>query len=234
MMTPPNQRFNLIELKNISKVYHLGKQSIQALQDINLTINKGEFISIIGPSGSGKSTLLHLIGGLDHPTTGEILIDGENITKLRDREISALRNQKIGFVFQDFHLLEDLTIEENISLPLLIKSGKKELTKAEQKHVKKVLDELELSDRAAHHPTEISGGQKQRVAIGRALINEPEILLADEPTGNLDDQTAQHIINLFNKIYQHRKITLIIITHDQQIAKAAHQLIQIKNGKILK
>jgi putative ABC transport system ATP-binding protein len=221
-----------IQIRNLKKNYYLGQQAIKVLHDINLDIDEGEFVSIIGPSGSGKSTLLHLIGGLDHPTSGHVLIEDEDLAKFSDAEKSAFRNQKIGFVFQDFHLLENLSVEENLALPFLIQSGKNHLTPREQEQVKEILAELDLTHRAKHHPTEISGGQKQRVAIGRALINQPDIILADEPTGNLDSQTGQQIIDLLTRIHQQRNITLIIITHDQKIASSAQRILQIQDGQI--
>jgi len=233
-MLPNQNNSSLIQIQNLSKHYNIGKQSIAVLKDINLSIHQGEFLSIIGPSGSGKSTLLHLLGGLDQPSHGCIIIDEQNIGKLSDQAKSTFRNQKIGFVFQDFHLLENLTVEENIGLPLMIRSGKNNLTPAEQTKVKQIIKELDLSHRAKHRPSEISGGQKQRVAIGRALVNDPEIILADEPTGNLDAETAHQIINLLKKIHQEKHITLIIITHDEHIAKSADHIIQIQDGQIIK
>jgi putative ABC transport system ATP-binding protein len=223
---------NSIEIKSLHKSYRLGKHSIPVLRDINLKIKKGQFVSIIGPSGSGKSTLLHLIGGLDHSTHGSIHIDGQSLSKLNDQEISRFRNQKIGFVFQDFNLLENLTVEENIALPLLIQSGSNSLSKLEQESVTQMLKDLDLLHRAKHRPAEISGGQKQRTAIGRALITNPEIIMADEPTGNLDSQTGKQIIKLLKDNHQQRKITLIIITHDHNIASLADHIIQIQDGII--
>ena len=223
---------NSIEIKSLHKSYKLGKHAVPVLKDINLKIKKGQFISIIGPSGSGKSTLLQLIGGLDQANQGSIRIDGQLLSKLNDREISEFRNQKIGFVFQDFNLLENLTVRENIALPLLIQSGQNSLTPQEQQSVTEMLKDLDLTNRANHRPTEISGGQKQRTAIGRALITNPEIILADEPTGNLDTQTGGQIINLLKSINQKKAITLIVITHDQNIASLADHIIQIQDGQI--
>lgn len=221
-----------IAIKSLSKSYIMGKIAVPALHGINLTIKKGEFVSIIGPSGSGKSTLLHLLGGLDHATSGSIEIDGRTLNKMSDKEISEFRNQKIGFVFQDFNLLDNLTVEENIGLPLLIQSGKSKLTEEQQTAVDQILADLELTHRAKHRPTEISGGQKQRTAIGRALINNPEIILADEPTGNLDTQTGKQIINLLQTMHRKRNITLIIITHDHNVADEADRIVKIQDGHL--
>ncbi len=221
-----------IEIKSLHKSFHLGKQSIPVLRDIDLNIKKGEFISIIGPSGSGKSTLLNMIGGLDSATHGSIHIDGVDIHKLNDKAVSKFRNNKIGFVFQDFHLLENLTVEENIALPLRIQTKRNSLSRAQKKAVTQMLKVLDLHERAHHRPYEISGGQKQRTAIGRALITNPEIILADEPTGNLDTQTGHQIISLLKAINKQKGITLIIITHDHHIAALADRIVQIQDGQI--
>jgi len=222
----------MIELKNISKSYKVGSNVLLAIKNLQLTIEDGEFVSIIGPSGSGKSTLLHLIGGLDTPSDGSLLINHKNISHNDDRALSTFRNKQIGFVFQDFHLLNHLTLEENISLPLLLNKHLKLTPQEIKERTKQGLIEVELLDRAHHKPTQVSGGQKQRAAIARALINHPQIILADEPTGNLDSTTGGKIIHLLKKIHQERKITLIIITHDQSIASHSQRIIEIKDGQI--
>lgn len=208
------------------KSFQSGQKSHTILHDINLNIKKGEFVAIIGPSGSGKTTLLHQMGLIDLPTKGHLELDGQNCHHLNESERALLRNQKIGFIFQDFHLFEHLTVAENIALPLLI-SGKKSKLKvselAEKLHIEKILENL---------PTQISGGQKQRVAIARALVNQPEILLADEPTGNLDSDTGDKIIKLLKAINREKNLTVIVVTHDEKIAKIADRVIQIRDGQI--
>lgn len=223
---------HLIELSDVGKSYHLGKQKIPALHDITLNIVKGEFLSIIGPSGSGKSTLLHLLGLMDRPDRGKIIFEGNNTRQFSENELARFRSEKIGFVFQDFNLMDDFTLEENIALPLLIRSGRNSLSGNEQKKVAFLLEKMDLTDRKNHKPRQVSGGQKQRTAIARALIGEPALLLADEPTGNLDQKTGHQIIELLQKICQEDKITMIIVTHDQKIAALADRIIQIDQGQL--
>jgi ABC-type lipoprotein export system ATPase subunit len=225
---------NLVELVGVQKHYLLGQQKVPALHDINLTIARGEMLSIIGPSGSGKSTLLHLIGLMDHASHGRILFEENDIKKLSENELARLRSEKIGFVFQDFNLLDDLTIEDNIALPLLIRSGKNRLTPNQKLQVTHLMEKLGLTDRRHHRPRQISGGQKQRAAIARALIAQPEILLANEPTGNLDRQTGDHIIRLLEQFCREDGITMIIVTHDPKIAKIADRIIRLKEGRLTK
>lgn len=222
----------LLELKSVGKTYHLGKEKVRALRDINLSILKGEFVSIIGPSGSGKSTLLHLMGLMDQPDHGTLIFEDNVVKKLSERELARFRQEKIGFVFQDFNLLEDFSVEDNIALPLLIKSGKNFLTASEKQKLEQILEKLGLTDRRHHKPNQISGGQKQRTAIGRALIGNPELLLADEPTGDLDIRTSTQIIELLAKLCAEDQLTLIIVTHDQKIATQAHRVIQLIDGQI--
>lgn len=223
---------NLVELIGVSKNYLLGKQKIPALHGINLQVGRGELLSIIGPSGSGKSTLLHLLGLMDHPDHGTILFEESDIKRFSENEMAHLRSEKIGFVFQDFHLLDDLTIEDNIALPLLIRSKKNQLSPNQQDKLEILMKKLGIWERRHHRPRQISGGQKQRAAIARALISNPELLLADEPTGNLDQSTGEQIIDLLEKICREDKITMIIVTHDHKIAEKADRIIQISEGSI--
>lgn len=217
----------LIEIKNLSKVYGSGEAKVEALKDVNLNIEQGEFVAIVGPSGSGKSTFLHLIGGVDKPSTGEVIIKGESIYKLKEKELSILRRRKIGFVFQFFNLIPVLTAEENIEMPVLL-DGKK----IDKKYMDELLKLLGLEDRRRHHPSELSGGQQQRVSIGRALANKPSVILADEPTGNLDSKNSKEILELLKYSAKKYNQTLILITHDINIAKAADRIITIEDGEI--
>ncbi len=223
---------NLIELSGVGKIYHLGREKIPALKDIDLSIRKGEFLSIIGPSGSGKSTLLHLIGLMDKPDHGNIIFEENDTKKLNESELARFRSEKIGFVFQDFNLMEDLTLEDNIALPLLIQSGKNSLSDIENKRLKFFLQKMDLENRKKHKPRQVSGGQKQRAAIARALITSPSLLLADEPTGNLDPHTGHQIIELLQALCRDNQTTMIIVTHDQQVADRADRLIQLSEGRI--
>lgn len=224
----------MIEIKNISKTYKIGDTKINALKNISLQVKKGEFLVIIGPSGSGKTTLMHLIGCLDKPSTGEIKIENKSIKNLNDKELSMFRNQKIGFIFQDFKLHPHLTLLENVKLPLILNKNNKLKTSIIEQKAKKILKEVGLEDRINHKPNEISGGQKQRVAIARALINEPSIILADEPIGDLDSKTGEKIISLLKNLHTQKNLTLIIVTHDMSITKHATKIIEIKDGEIYK
>lgn len=217
----------LIEVKNLCKVYGSGEAKVEALKDINLEIEQGEFVAIVGPSGSGKSTLLHLLGGVDKPTSGEVIIKGESVYKLKEKELSVLRRRKIGFVFQFFNLIPVLTAEENIEMPVLLDGGK-----IDKEYLEDLLELLGLENRRKHHPSELSGGQQQRVSIGRALANKPAVILADEPTGNLDSQNSKEILELLKYSAKKYKQTLILITHDINIARAADRVITIEDGKI--
>ncbi|SCI78567.1 Lipoprotein-releasing system ATP-binding protein LolD [uncultured Clostridium sp.] len=217
----------LIEVKNLCKVYGSGEAKVEALKDINLEIEQGEFVAIVGPSGSGKSTLLHLLGGVDKPTSGEVIIKGESIYKLKEKALSVLRRRKIGFVFQFFNLIPVLTAEENIEMPVLLDGGK-----IDKEYLDELLKLLGLENRRKHHPSELSGGQQQRVSIGRALANKPAVILADEPTGNLDSKNSKEILELLKYSAKKYKQTLILITHDINIARAADRVITIEDGKI--
>ncbi|MBC5624620.1 ABC transporter ATP-binding protein [Clostridium sp. NSJ-49] len=217
----------LIEVKNLCKVYGSGEAKVEALKDINLEIEQGEFVAIVGPSGSGKSTLLHLLGGVDKPTSGEVIIRGESVYKLKEKELSVLRRRKIGFVFQFFNLIPVLTAEENIEMPVLLDG-----VKIDKEYLEDLLKLLGLENRRKYHPSELSGGQQQRVSIGRALANKPAVILADEPTGNLDSKNSKEILELLKYSAKKYKQTLILITHDINIARAADRVITIEDGKI--
>ncbi len=219
---------SLIELKDISKIYRTGKIAFKALKNVDLKIEKGESLSIIGPSGSGKSTLMHIIGLLDKPTTGSYVLDGEDISNLNSNKLAILRNQKIGFVFQSFHLLQATTAWENVALPLAYSRKNK---KEKKKQAMKYLDLVGLERWANHKSNELSGGQMQRVAIARSLVNNPEIILADEPTGNLDSKTGDEILKILEDQKQ-RGITVILVTHDHKIAQKTDKTIEILDGKI--
>lgn len=223
----------MIEIRNLHKVYATGDEKVTALKNINLTIRNGEFVAIVGPSGSGKSTLLHLIAGLDKTTDGEILVNGKNIHRMKDREISEYRNRDIGLVFQDFHLQSHLTLQENVEIPLMFSSGKKRKESTIHKKAKELLELVGVGERMHHRPSEISGGQKQRTAIARAIINKPRILLADEPTGNLDSMTGKSIIDLLKKLHKAEDMILVVVTHDREIAKHADRIVEIKDGRLI-
>ncbi|ADI25415.1 macrolide ABC transporter ATP-binding protein [Geobacillus sp. T6] len=220
----------MIELKNIEKSYYLGDEPIPILKKINLKISKGEFVSIMGPSGSGKSTLMNIIGCLDKPTSGDYIFEGQNVTNFTDKELARIRNRRIGFVFQQFHLLPRLTALKNVELPMIY-SGHKSSTFREE-CAKNELKRMNLEERMFHLPNELSGGQKQRVAIARALINKPSLLLADEPTGALDTSTSYEIMDIFKQLNK-EGTTIIIVTHDEDIANFADRKIILKDGHII-
>ncbi len=215
----------LIKAENISKVYGSGASQVTALHRANLEIASGEFLSIMGPSGSGKSTLLHLLSGLDYPTAGSLSYDGQEIYKLRDRELSAFRRRRIGFIFQQFHLLPVPTARENILMPLLL--DKKQ---ADSAYFDELTELLGIRDRLAHLPHELSGGQQQRVAIARALIAKPDIIFADEPTGNLDSKSGAEVMRMLKNIWEKMGRTLVVITHDHRIAQMAARKVVIVDG----
>ena len=220
---------SIIQIEHLFKEYKLGKQRISVIDDVNLNILEGEFVAIVGASGSGKSTLLHLLGGLDKPSQGKVIIDGQDINKLSDSRLSKFRNQAIGFIFQSFYLQPFLTLRQNIevaSMPARI--NKKE----RRQKIDDLAKQVDLYDRLKHRPRELSGGQIQRAAIIRALLNNPKIILADEPTGNLDSKNSQDVISLFKDICSQYKTTVVIATHDQEIASQADHIITIKDGKI--
>lgn len=217
-----------IRTEHLSKIYHLGDRQVHALQDVNLTVANGELISIVGTSGSGKSTLLHLLGALDTPTEGKVWIAGKDLSVQKDGELSVIRRDYVGFVFQKFHLMNELTVKENIILPVLL-AGKT----VEENYIEELMEILGLSDYQKHLPTELSGGQQQRVAIARALSNHPAIVLCDEPTGNLDHQTSHDVAELLLKVHEEYQKTILIVTHDEEIANIAERKIRIEDGKIM-
>ncbi|MGL4760897.1 MAG: ABC transporter ATP-binding protein [Sarcina sp.] len=217
----------LVSLSDVSKVYGKGDNKVVALDNVSVDFEKGEFVAIVGTSGSGKSTLLHMIGGVDKATEGEILIDGTTINKLREKELSVLRRRKLGFVFQFFNLVPVLNVRENIELPVLLDNKK-----VDEDYIKELISLLKLDGKELSLPGQLSGGQQQRVSIGRALSNKPEIILADEPTGNLDSKTAKDIMELLKFSAKKYNQTLIVITHDLDIAAMADRVITIKDGKI--
>ena len=219
---------NIIKTVNLSKKYNMGDQVIIALNNVNIEINDGAFISITGPSGSGKSTLMHLLGGLDSPTSGEVFIDGDNIVNMDDSHLSKLRREKIGFVFQNFCLIQELKVIENIIFPILLSNRKPDM-----EYIDELCNTLGLYDRKKHLPSELSGGQQQRVAIARALANNPKILLCDEPTGNLDKKTSEEVIGLLNGVNERFDKTLLIVTHDADIAKRTKHQMHIEDGQIM-
>ena len=218
----------LVEIQDISKIYNPGENEVRALDHISLTIQKGEFVAIIGQSGSGKSTLMNMIGCLDVPTEGTYILNGQNVSKLSDPELSDIRNQEIGFIFQGFNLIANLTAQENVELPLIYRGvPKKERHELSVAALKKV----GLAHRMDHRPSEMSGGQQQRVAIARAIAQAPPVILADEPTGNLDSASSMEILDILKQLHAENR-TVILITHDNDIAKQAKRVIRIKDGKI--
>ena len=218
----------LIKIDNLTKIYGNKENKVIALDKVSLEIQEGDFVTIVGASGSGKSTLLHMLGGVDRPTEGEVYYNGENIYKLNDDELAVFRRRKIGLIYQFYNLIPILDVEENICLPLEL--DKKEI---DVERLNELLELLNLKERRTHLPNELSGGQQQRVAIGRALIARPNVILADEPTGNLDSKTTEEILSIFKKANKKYKQTLVIITHNLEIAKCANRIITIKDGKII-
>jgi putative ABC transport system ATP-binding protein len=219
----------IIKVENVKKIYKMGDNEVRALDGVSLVVEEGEFLIVMGPSGSGKTTLLHLMGCLDKPTEGEIYIASTPVSKLNDSQLAKIRNKMVGFVFQQFNLLPRLTALENVELPMIYAGVPKS---ARRKKAKELLELVGLGDRLHHRPTQLSGGQMQRVAIARALANDPMVLLADEPTGNLDSKSGEEILKIFSELNE-RGQTIIIVTHDPEVAKHAGRIVRMRDGKIV-
>ena len=219
----------MIELVDITKAYQIGTETVKALDNVSLKIDTGEYIAIIGPSGSGKSTMMNVLGCLDKATSGSYLLNGEDVSKLSERQLAKVRNKNIGFVFQQFNLLTRMSALRNVELPADY-GGVSRSTR--HKHAVSAMEAVGLSNRLHHKPTELSGGQQQRVAIARALVNDPAILLADEPTGALDSKTGREILDLFEQLHRERGITVILVTHDPNVAKRAERVVSVRDGRI--
>ncbi|MBS3128862.1 ABC transporter ATP-binding protein [Candidatus Woesearchaeota archaeon] len=219
----------MIELKDVWKIYHMGEVEVKALQGLTMHIKKGEFVAIMGPSGSGKSTCVNMVGCLDIPSKGSVYLDGQDISTLEESSLAQIRGRKIGFIFQTFNLIGTLNALENVSLPMIFQGTPLE---QRQKKAKELLMLVELQDRMYHKPAELSGGQRQRVAIARALANDPEVILADEPTGNLDSVTGEKVMSFLKKLHKEKKKTIILVTHDQKLATYADRIMYLKDGKM--
>ena len=218
----------ILEVKNLSKVYGKGETMVKALDNVSFSVEQGEFVAIIGPSGSGKSTLLHILGGVDTPTNGSVIINNTDISTLNETALAIFRRRQIGLIYQFYNLIPILTVEENITLPLLL-DGRK----PDKRLIESLVNRLGLSKRLTHLPNQLSGGQQQRVSIGRALVNNPALMLADEPTGNLDSENSKEIISLLRKLNKENNQTVIILTHDEKIALSADRIISVQDGKII-
>lgn len=219
----------VIEAKDLTKVYVMGDVEVHALRGLSMKVDRGEVVAIMGPSGSGKSTLMNMIGCLDRPTTGEYILDGEHVSDLKDDQLAEIRNRKVGFVFQSFNLLPRATALFNVELPMRYAG----ITRGKKQRAREALELVGLGDRIKHRPNELSGGQQQRVAIARALVNDPAIILADEPTGNLDSKSGDEIMSLLLSLNKERGTTLIVVTHDPEIAEQTQRIIQIRDGAVL-
>src|SRR5881227_3103892 len=223
---------SVISIKNLVKTYVVGEVEVRALRGVSLDVRRGEFLSVTGPSGSGKSTLMHILGCLDRPTSGQYILDGQDVSKMSKDQLAAVRNKKIGFVFQGFNLLSRTTALDNVELPLLYNGGSRMKAAERHRRAREVLEIVGLGQRLDHYPNQLSGGQQQRVAIARALINEPTILLADEPTGNLDTRTSIEVMDIFQRLNMERGITVILITHEMDIAEHGTRLVRFRDGRI--
>jgi len=221
----------VIGVKNLVKTYIVGEVEVRALRGVNLEVQRGEFIAVTGPSGSGKSTFMHIVGCLDRPTTGQYFLDGQDVSRMSKDQLANVRNRKIGFVFQGFNLLSRTSAIDNVELPLLYGAGMK--SQERHKRAVDVLTAVGLGNRADHHPNQLSGGQQQRVAIARALINEPSILLADEPTGNLDTRTSIEVMDIFQRLNRERGITVVLITHEMDIAEYGTRIVSFRDGVVV-
>lgn len=222
----------VISVRDLAKTYFIGEVRVPALRGVSLDVGAGEFVTVVGPSGSGKSTLMHILGCLDKPTSGEYFLDGQNVSLLNDDQLSRIRNKQIGFVFQGFNLLPRTSALENVELPLLY-GGANIPVPVRRKRAMEALATVGLADRAEHHPNQLSGGQQQRVAIARALMNNPAILMADEPTGNLDSRTSIEVMDIFQALKEERGITIVLITHEPQVAAYGSRILTIKDGCIV-
>lgn len=216
---------DLLEVQSLSKTYGSGETVVHALKNVSFSVPKGEFVAVVGESGSGKSTLLNLIGGLDTPTSGKVLIDGKDIFTMNDRKLTVFRRRNIGFIFQAFNLVPELTVEQNIIFPMLL-----DYQKPDRKYLEELLTVLNLKERRSHLPNQLSGGQQQRVAIGRALITRPSLILADEPTGNLDSRNSSEVIALLKEASKKYEQTILMITHNRQLAQTADRVLQVSDG----
>lgn len=219
----------ILEVKNLSKIYGKDDTMVKALDNVSFSVNQGEFVAIIGPSGSGKSTLLHILGGVDSPTSGSVVINGTDISALDETALAIFRRRQIGLIYQFYNLIPILTVEENLTLPLLLDGRKPNRTQ-----IASLVKTLGLEDRVSHLPNQLSGGQQQRVSIGRALVNNPALMLADEPTGNLDSENSKEIVSLLRSFNKEHNQTVIIITHDERIANSADRIIAIEDGRIIR
>jgi len=222
----------VISVRDLIKTYVVGEVTVRALRGANLDIEAGEFVAVTGPSGSGKSTLMHILGCLDRPTSGQYFLDGKDVSRMSKDDLASVRNTKIGFVFQGFNLLSRTTALDNVELPLLYNGGSRMKTTERHKRAMEALTAVHLADRAHHYPNQLSGGQQQRVAIARALINQPSIILADEPTGNLDTRTSVEVMGIFQRLNVERGITIVLITHEMDIAEYGTRLVRFRDGKI--
>jgi putative ABC transport system ATP-binding protein len=223
---------SIISLRNLTKIYQMGENTVHALRSVSLDVEQGDFVTIIGPSGSGKSTIMHILGCLDRPTSGQFLLGGRDVSSLSRDELAGIRNKQIGFVFQGFNLLPRTTALENVEVPLLYN---RPVVPAAERHKRALaaLTAMGLEQRAHHHPSQLSGGQQQRVAIARALVNEPNLILADEPTGNLDTKTSAEVMALLQELREKRTITVVLITHDMDVARYGTRIVSLRDGQIV-
>ena len=222
---------SIISLEDVWKIYRMGEVEVQALRGLTLDIKKGEFVAIMGPSGSGKSTAVNMVGCLDVPTRGKVFLEDHDISKLSESDLAQIRGRKIGFIFQQFNLINTLSALENVGLPMMFQGVPEE---ERNRRARKLLELVELGDRTGHRPTELSGGQQQRVAIARALVNDPAVVLADEPTGNLDSKTGSIVMDFLKKLNKEEKKTIIMVTHDAHIAKNAQRTVFLKDGRVVR